>query len=165
MAVDEAWKTIVRRQFGAAIEMLERAIRGCPEALWSDRSRRPEFWYVAYHTLFFLDLYLEPSVEAYAPPAPFTLSELDDTNLHPPRVYTRDELLAFLEHGRGRLHLAVAEMTEDEAGRRAGFPWVDVTRGEMFIYNLRHVQHHTAQLYLILRQQTDATPGWVQVAG
>ena len=32
-----------------------------------------EFWYVVYHALFWLDLYLSGAVEGFAPPAPFTL--------------------------------------------------------------------------------------------
>ena len=64
--VSTIWKTIIWRQFGAAIDMLENAIRACPDELWSDPSKRPAwvsrdvvgFWYLAYHTLFFLDLYL-----------------------------------------------------------------------------------------------------------
>jgi hypothetical protein len=31
----------------------------------------------------------------------------------------------------------------------------------MLLYNLRHVQHHAAQLNLILRQTVDAAPRWV----
>ena len=54
------WKRDVWRQFGAAIDMLDNAITACPDAVWDDRSRQPEFWYLAYHTLFFLDLYLSP---------------------------------------------------------------------------------------------------------
>ena len=33
--------------------------------------------------------------------------------------------------------------------------------GELFLYNLRHVQHHAAQLNLILRQTIDRAPRWV----
>jgi hypothetical protein len=29
------------------------------------------------------------------------------------------------------------------------------------LYNMRHVQHHAAQLNLILRQTIDSAPGWV----
>jgi uncharacterized damage-inducible protein DinB len=32
---------------------------------------------------------------------------------------------------------------------------------EILIYNMRHVQHHAAQLNLLLRQRVDNTPGWV----
>ena len=48
----------VGSSFGASIDMLENAIQSCPDELWGDRARQPEFWYVAYHTLFFLDFYL-----------------------------------------------------------------------------------------------------------
>jgi hypothetical protein len=77
------WNTILWQQFGAAIDMLENAMLACPEELWSDRSERPEFWYVVYHTLFFLDFYLVDSVEGFAPPAPVNLDELDPAGLLP----------------------------------------------------------------------------------
>ena len=67
------------------VNLLENAIGACPDELWSDGSRRPEwrqkgvvgFWYVAYHTLFFLDVQFSGSTDGFAPPAPFDLSELD----------------------------------------------------------------------------------------
>lgn len=40
----DTWTDAVSRQFGAAIEMLENAVEACPEDLWNDRSREPEFW-------------------------------------------------------------------------------------------------------------------------
>ena len=91
--MDNVWKTILWRQFGAAIDMLENAMHACPDELWSDPAKPPEwierdvvgFWYVAYHTLFFLDVSLSGSLEGFAPPAPFTLSELDPAGLLPER--------------------------------------------------------------------------------
>jgi hypothetical protein len=76
LEVDVTWTTIIWRQFGAALDMLENALRACPDELWSarlwsDRSQRPEFsefWYITYHTLFWLDLYLSGSVEGFTPP-------------------------------------------------------------------------------------------------
>ena len=92
LEVDTTWRAIIWQQFGAAIDMLENAMLACPNKLWSNRSQRPEFWYVTYHTLFWLDLYLSDSVEGFTPPAPFTLDELDPAGLLPKRVYTKDEL-------------------------------------------------------------------------
>ena|SRR5258705_8607961 len=80
------WKPILWQQFGAAIDMLENALLACPEDLWNDRSRRPEYWYVVFHTLFFLDFYLSDSPEGFTPPAPFTLDELDPAGLLPERA-------------------------------------------------------------------------------
>lgn len=160
------WKALIWPQFGAAIDMLEKAILACPEPLWSDRSQRPEFWYVAYHTLFILDCYLSETLEGFAPPPPFTLDELNPAGYLPPRPYTQDELHAYLQHGRNKCRATIAALTEDKAHQPCGFDWLHgMNRAELLLYNLRHVQHHAAQLYLILRQKIDSTPGWVGRAG
>lgn len=159
--MDGIWRAILWQQFGAAIDMLENALLACPEELWSDRSRRPEFWYVVYHTLFFLDLYLSGSVEGFTPPAPFTLDELDPAGLLPERPYTKDELHSYLEHGRKKCQVMTEALTDEKARQRCAFEWVDVNEAELLLYNMRHVQHHAAQLNLILRQTIDSAPGWV----
>lgn len=159
--MDTFWRTIVWQQFGAAIDMLENAMLACPDELWSDRSQRPEFWYLVYHTLFFLDLYLADSVEGFVPPAPFTLDELDPAGLLPERPYTKDQLQTYLEHGRKKCRSTIDALTDDTARQRCGFEWVDVSVSELLLYNMRHVQHHAAQLNLILRQKIDSAPGWV----
>jgi uncharacterized damage-inducible protein DinB len=52
-------------------------------------------------------------------------------------------------------------LTEEEARGTCGFEWLEMSFGELLLYNLRHVQHHAAQLNLILRQVTDSAPRWV----
>jgi DinB superfamily len=162
--VDTFWKTILWQQFGAAIDMLENALLACPDELWSDRSRQPEFWYVIYHTLFFLDLYLSGSVEGFTPPAPFTLEELDPAGLLPERPYTKAELHSYLEHGREKCRATIEALTDEKARRTCEFEWLDVNEAELLLYNMRHVQHHAAQLNLILRQTIDSAPRWVAKA-
>ncbi len=64
--------------------MFGNAVRACPDDLWrhplwakhSPQTELSEFWYIAYHALFWLDLYLSGTVEGFSPPPPFTLSEL-----------------------------------------------------------------------------------------
>jgi hypothetical protein len=146
--MDTTFRAIIWRQFGAAIDMLENAMLACPGELWSDRSQHPEFWYLVYHTLFFLDLYLSESLEGFAPPAPFTMDELDPAGLLPERPYTKDELRNYLGHGRKKCRATIEALTDE-------------TVAELLLYNMRHVQHHAAQLNLILRQRIDSAPGWV----
>ena len=162
--MNAAWKTIVWQQFGAAIDMLENGVRDCPDDLWGDRSQRPEFWYLVYHTLFWLDLYLSGPVEGFAPPAPFTLDELDPAGLIPDRPYTKKELQTYLEHGRRKCRKVIDALTEEQERRRHRFGWGEASYLELLLYNMRHVQHHAAQLNLILRQQIDSAPGWVAQA-
>ena len=54
-------------------------------------------------------------------------------------------------------------MTSLPAGDRSlhGCARIDADADEVVLYHIRHVQHHTAQLNLILRQETDSAPGWV----
>lgn len=91
----------------------------CPETLWSeplwsdcsDQALPPEsaaFWYLTYHTLFWLDLNLSGSLEGFAPPGPFTLDELDPAGVLPERPYTKDELHAYLRYARRTCQTTIA---------------------------------------------------------
>lgn len=167
--MDDILKTSLWNQFSSAIDMLENALRACPDSLWharlsNDHTLPPEFsefWYVAYHTLFWLDLYLSGSQDGFAPPAPFTLAELDPAGLLPERPYTRDELLAYLEHGRRKCRATIESLTDDHARRPCIFSWGEVYFLELLLDNMRHVQEHGAQLNLVLGQKIGFAPPWV----
>lgn len=154
----------VWRQFGAAIDTLENAVHACPDALWSERTKHPQYWYwyLVYHTLFFLDLYL--SLEGFAAPAPIGMTELDSGGVMPERVYTKQELLEYLAHGREKCRARIAALTSDRAAHVKRFWTTERTELEWMLYNCRHVQHHSAQLNLILRQTTDSATPWVGTA-
>ena len=162
--MDSKWKKTIWQQFGAAIDMLQNAIEHCPDNLWGDRSKHHEFWYVTYHTLFWLDLYLSGAVEGYHPPEPYTLGELDPAGALPDRVYTRDEMKTYLHHCRKKCRERIDALNAEQADRICRFPWGEVSYSELLLYNMRHVQHHAAQLYLILRQEIDSAPRWVCLA-
>ena len=159
--MEKIWSESLWRQFGAAIDMLENAVVACPEEIWGDRSAQPEYWYVVYHTLFFLDLYLSGSLEGFAPPEPFNLDELDPAGIMPERVYAKDEMLVYLAHGRAKCREVLGALTAERAGEACGFQRFELSFLELLLDNMRHVQHHTAQLNLILRQRTDSAPRWV----
>lgn len=154
-------KKLIWGQFGAAIDTLENAIRFCPDDLWSDQSGYHQIWYMAYHTLFWLDYYLDETHEDYKPPEPFGLEELDPSGIIPARPYTKDELLAYLEYGREKCRETINGMTGEIAGIVHKFGKAEITHAELLLYNLRHVQHHSAQINLLLRQKIDSAPGWV----
>jgi hypothetical protein len=139
---------------------VENAIRACPDTLWRDRSRRPEFWY-SRSTPSSSSTSTSRNPRTFVPPAPFTMSEMDPTGVLPERVYEKSELLAYLERGRARCREVLAALTDASLNERCGFMRRDLTVAELHVYSLRHVQHHAAQLNLILRQVTDSAPTWV----
>ncbi len=163
------WRTIIWQQFGAAIDDLGNALRACPDELWRDRlwehpSEQPEFsqfWYIAYHALFWLDLYLTGTEEGFAPPTPFTLIEQDADGPLPERAYTKDELHAYLDSCRKKCQATIEALTDEAAERRCRFGWGEVSFAELMLYSMRHVAGHAAQLNLLLGQRTGAAPGWV----
>jgi hypothetical protein len=159
--MDTIWKEFVWRQFGAAIDTLDNAIHTCPEDVWSDRTARHEYWYAVYHTLFFTDLYLSGSREGFVPPAPFTLDELDPAGILPERVYTKEEMASYLAHCREKCHATITSLTEEQMMRRCTFPWGEMEFGELLLSTMRHVQHHAAQLNMMLRQRRDIGSRWV----
>jgi len=162
--MNPVWRTALWQQFGAAIDMLDNAIIACPDDVWSDRSQQPQFWYVVFHTLFFLDLYLSETGDGFAPPPPFGLSEMDPAGAMPDRHYTKAELRAYLAHGRAKCRATIDAMTDEHAARNCHFSWLDMSAADLLLYNMRHIQHHTGQLNLILRQRTDSAPLWVRFA-
>jgi hypothetical protein len=162
-------KTVIWQQFGASIDMLENALCACPDQLWlvrlwgehAQRAELSEFWYIVYHTLFWLDLYLSGSVDGFAPPAPFTLDELDPAGVLPDRPYTKDELRTYLEHGRTKCRAIIEMLTDTQARQQCRFSWGEITFLGLLLDNMRHVQEHTAQLNMILGQKIGWNPGWV----
>jgi uncharacterized damage-inducible protein DinB len=162
--VDTYTKKIIWQQFGAAIDSLENALNLCPEEIWDNPSNEPPIWRMLFHTLFFLDFYLSESLEGFAPPAPFDMSELDPSGTSPERTYTKQELGTYLEHCRRKCRSTIETLTDDKARRAFIYGSPDISVAEQLLYNMRHVQHHAAQLNLILRQRINAAPGWVKRA-
>ena len=168
--MNPAWKAILWEQFGAAIDMLDNALQACPDELWqerlyTERSIPPEFaefWYVGFHALFWLDVYLSESDEGFAPPAPFRLSEFE-AGMLPERVYTKAELLTYLEYSRNKCRARLETLTDAmlTMPNRVRPDWPDMTVAGLMLYNMRHVQEHASQLSLFMGQKTDGAPPWV----
>ncbi len=165
--MDSLWRDGLWQQFGAAVDMLDNALVACPDALWGARiwpdppeapfpPQFAEFWYVSYHTLVWLDLYLsgEPE-EEFAHPDPFIQGELDSVETTPEEPYTRELLRAYLAALRRKLHATLAGLTTEEASQPVEYPWSEgqpVSYLELLLYTMRHTQEHAAQLSLFLGQ-------------
>lgn len=161
--MDNFWRTVLWKQFGGAIDMLDSALIACPDSLWrqivwhdsSVSPQRAEFWYVAYHALFWLDLYLFGAEEDFAPPAPYSLVEQDNAaGPLPERPYSRDELRAYLAYVRQKCRTTIEMMTDERARQSVNFGWMRagevVSYYELQLYSLRHIQGHAAELCLLL---------------
>lgn len=154
--------------------MVGEALRDCPDDLWEQRlwEDQPDqwvaagfstFWYLGYHTLFWLDLYLTGAEEGFAPPAPFALVEMEAGEVLP-RTYTREELLGYLDYCRRTCHETISAMSHEQAQQLCRFSWGELPFAELQLYNLRHVQEHGAQLRMFLGQRAGKSTEWVPQA-
>jgi hypothetical protein len=163
--MDPTLKTSIWQQFGASIDMLSDAISACPDRLWTaalwDDPEVPgygQFWFVAYHSLFWLDLYLTGSSQGFVPPAPFIRGGL------PEKPYTKDEVLTYLKRCREKCYAVIHGLTDEKAHQICVFNWMEPTFLELQLYSMRHVQEHAAQLNLMLGQNGSSGPDWVAKA-
>lgn len=166
--METLWGSALWRQFGATIETLDHVLLACPEELWQERlwpsppeppfpPQFAEFWYVSYHTLVWLDLYLTGlPEEEFAPPLHFAQGELDTVESTPAQPYSKELLREYLATLRQKAHDTLAPLTDEQARRSVEYPWSEgqsIGYGELQLYNLRHAQEHVGQLSLFLGQR------------
>ena len=154
-------------QYDAAFCTLGICIDECPESAWNDRIANLAFCQVAFHTLFFADYYLGENEEALRK-QPFHVDNpgffRDYEELQPRQqelFYDRSDIKSYLAHCRDKASAVVAAETPGLLAARCGFQRQDFSRAELHVYNIRHIQHHSAQLSLRLRLDFEQGIPWV----
>lgn len=156
----DALKSALKSQYHAALAMLRAAIRGCPDDLWtsSDGHANP-FWRIAYHTLYYTHLYLQPNNRV------FRAWEHHQGGIHrlekplkTRRPYARAEMLAYWSICESMVDDAVDALDLNDP--QSGFSWYKVPKMEHQIINIRHIQYHQSQLADRLRVATGAGVDW-----
>ena len=166
--------------FDRAIDRLEEALKDCPDEHWgsslwvvkrSDPWMWPRagdgdgrtveaiqvfsaFWLVAYHCLFFLDLYCWDEIGSFATPPEFANGPEDQgidefgAARFPNVKYSRDQLLGYVDYCRARVRKTVAELSDAQRAIRLspGHPHGGKTFEQLLGVNLAHVREHGDQL-------------------
>lgn len=145
--------------FDAALRLLEAALTDCPDGLWEVDLWPEEAptgptphgglhgsapWFLGYHALLTLDYDLTAEFERWEPPQPFD----ENTNAFPNRMFTKTELLGYLDYCRARVRRTLDGLTESAAAR--SLP--DAHRYRGMLYGVvvggmpLHVVEHAAQI-------------------
>jgi hypothetical protein len=116
------------RNFEEALRLMEAALTDCPDGLWPTDLWPDEAptgpgphgglhgsapWFLGYHALLCLDYDLTAEFEPWAPPPPFD----DNTYAFPNRVFTKAELVGYVDWCRGRVRQTLVALTEEMAAR------------------------------------------------
>ena len=161
----------LKRQYHAALAMLRETIENCTDEEWLSQKHLNAFWQVAYHALFFTHLYLQPKEADFRPWEGHQADvQHEDGIAGPadpesdlplvPRPYTRQEALAYWRHCDSRVDEWVDALDLESAD--SGFHWYPISKLEHQLVNLRHLQHHAAQLADRLRASQGIGTRWVR---
>jgi hypothetical protein len=143
--------TIIQSQYLAAMEMLKQTIENCPDALWDRPTDTNKYWHVAYHAIFYVHLYLQPTGEDFHPwekhrdeyqfmgrvPWP----PHDEPKIGEP--YSKAEMLEYLAFCQQQIIEIVPQLNLQA---ESGFSWLPFGKLELQFYNIRHLQQHTGEL-------------------
>jgi hypothetical protein len=145
--------------FEEALRLMGAAVTDCPDALWetdlwpdeAPTSPTPHGglhgsspWFLAYHALLTLDYDLSAEFEPWEPPQPF------DENIYafPNRMFTKTELLRYIDYCRERVRRTLGALTEEVAAR----PLPGAHRYQGMLYGVLvgsiplHVVEHASQV-------------------
>ena len=77
---------------------------------------------------------------------------------------SKDDTLAYVPLCRQKMLDSIATETEESLAGPSGFSWYKITRGEMHLVNIRHIQHHTGQCATcrstVLDRSCDGSHDW-----
>jgi hypothetical protein len=169
----EHYQRILIGQFEASLSMMRQCLEACRPEHWEGKVAHGPFRWVAYHTLFFTDFYLSRGEDAFER-CEWVLRGGDELGPGPAPGLSTGDTLQYLLFCREKAVNVIGTETRESLEGPSGFTWRKFSRGELHLYNLRHIQHHTGQLSACLRRvdpaiQHDDLPwigsGWRQAAG
>ena len=166
ITVHELYKSLIDNQYEAALCMLNDCIEKCPDELWHEPVAELKYCQVVFHTLFFTDVYLGTSLDSLRK-QPFHQENVADFGDYKElekrkqrATYEKSFIRSYFNHCRKKAADVVSGETAESLAQPAGFDWLDFSRAEVHVYNIRHLHHHAAQLSLHLRLQTGEGIPW-----
>ncbi len=145
-------KAILQSQYYASLAMLKQAIFKCPPAVWNAPHDKDAFWFKAYHTLYYAHKYLQIN------PKDFKYWKKH----HKPdseKPLAKEEILEYMAFVEGQVADRIP-LTDLEAS--AGFLGNRLSKMELQIINIRHIQEHTGELYERLGSRENIALDWAE---
>ena len=145
------FRTALKNQTHAALDMLAECVEGCPDSLWLSGEHPRPYWKIAYHVTTYADCFLSPSFdewkrwEHHRREAAWTMSD-DGTEIPVIEPYTPDQVMDYIRLIKSSVDSRIDALDLDADD--CGFPWYEgLPRAELVMLNLRHISEHVGQLH------------------
>lgn len=139
--------SVLKAQYFAGLAMMREAIELHPEPLWlSGEGHAAPNWRIAFHALFYTHFYLQKDQHSMRlwPRHRGQLDDLSGPAVTDEEAYSRADMLEYVDFCCDMVGPAIDAM--DLSSPDCGFPWYNQGKLEHQINNIRHLQHHAAQL-------------------
>jgi hypothetical protein len=146
-------KDSILGQYHASLKMLKDCIEKYDDEIWYDAGKyHNAAWHLAFHAIFYANIYASPT-EKDIKPWPHErqyYNELGDKLDYPPftkividKTYTKAEMLDYLGFVQNNLPGYLESFQPD---KKCWPSWYNLTQFAFHLNNIRHIQHHTAQM-------------------
>jgi len=157
----------LRGQFRAALSTLEQSIERSDAETWAASHPDQPVNRAVFHSLFYTDLYLDWGKDVFREQAFHAANaglfqdyeELEP--VEPRNFYAQDDCRNYLEFCRQKVDAVLGSESMDVLQGDCGFPRRKLSRLELHVYNIRHIQHHAAQLGLRSQLSGGDSLDWV----
>lgn len=139
-------------QYDASLSMLKNCIEQYDENIWFDcKNYTNSAWHIAYHVIFFANIYScckESDIRQWSKETEY-YHILGKTPWPPhekillEKSYSKTEILEYLQHVNECIPSYLEAMNANE---NCWPSWYNLSQFEFHLNNIRHIQHHTAQL-------------------
>jgi hypothetical protein len=160
-------KQLLTSQYEASLCTLNVCVENCPDQCWNAKVANLAFNQAVFHTLFYADMYLGRDVPSFKTQAfhrenPDIFRDYEEMEDRAQvQMYDRDSIRKYMRFCRSKAIDTIASETDQTLRGPSGFDWRKCSRAELHVYNIRHIQHHAAQLSLRLRLDAKVEIPWV----
>ena len=140
----------------------------CPAEEWDMPHGDSPFSQVVFHTLFYADYYLQFDPESFRIQSFHeshrsifdNYEELEDRI--PVKLYAREFCETYLEYCKNKCETTIQRETAKTLREASTFRR-ELSRIEFYVYLIRHIQHHAAQLALRVQSVTGSIVPWISL--
>lgn len=163
---------IILSQIEAALATLKQPLENCPEGEWNESHGDSPFCQVVFHTLFYTDVYLgRDGLDIKDQPfhrenRDFFRDYEEAEDRLPVNLYDRGKCWEYMAFCLEKAGTVLKGETDESLLGGSRISWKKkLSRLELYIYLIRHIQHHAAQLGLRVQGLTGKELDWVSAGG
>jgi len=158
-------KTEFISQYTFALTMLKGVVNETDDATWLfTDEKKVAAWQIAYHAVYYANIYCSPTREKVKrwekqSKNAHSLGQAPHEGDESGETFTKADIVEYIDFVLG---VIPAYLEEFEPDRPCWPHWYQMNQFEFHLNNLRHIQHHTAQL---IERNGGSSVGWPGVGG